>query len=185
MFAIYDDLKREVALIGPDRDDLVFRVRMRSAAAWLEQPDLRVVGAWGNLMPGSEITVTARRSGRNYCVGFGPQPPCTTGFSAGMGWTLLLQMKHWPVLLRSALNIAWLGMLGFLVGFWTRRRWESLCALSVFAATLIVVPAWVGLLRTPAHHVLGGIAGIALGVVLARVLVVNTQAGRGVARNPH
>jgi hypothetical protein len=184
MFAIYDDLKREVVLIGPDRDDLVFRVRMRSASAWLDQPDLRVVGGWRNLMSGSEITVTALRSGRNYCVGFGPQPPCSNGFSAGTGWAFFLYMEQWPALLRSALNIFWLGMLGFPVGFWARRRWESLCALSVFATTIVALPAWVGLLDTPAHHVLGGIAGVGLGVVLARVMIVSPQADRGVARKP-
>ena len=185
MFAIYDDRKREVVLIGPDRDDLVFRVRMRSASASLDQPDLRVVGGWRNLVPGSEVTVTARRSGRRYCVGFGPQPPCNSGFSAGMGWALLLHFEHSPRWLQSALSMFWLGMLGFLVGFWSRRRWESLCAMSVYAATLVVLPAWVGLLPTPALHVLGAIAGIGLGVVLARVMVVNPRARRGVAHKPH
>jgi hypothetical protein len=175
IFAVYDDLKRQVVLIGPDRDDLVFRVRMRSASARLDQPDLRLVGGWRNLVPGSEVTVTARRSGRNYCVGLGPEPPCGSGFSAGMGWALFLYVEHWPALLQSALNILWLGMLGFPVGFWARRRWESLCALSVLAATIVVLPAWVGLLPTPALQVLGGIAGTGLGVVLARA----------VAREPH
>ncbi len=175
MFAIYDDLKREVVLIGPDRHDLVFRVRMRSASAWLDHPDLRVVGGWRDLSPGSEITVTARRSGRSYCVGFGPEPVCSSGFSAGMGWALFLYDEHWPVLLQSALPIFWLGLLGFPVGFWARRRWESLCALSVFAATIVALPAWVGLLDTPWHQVLGGIAGIGLGIALARAMVVSPQ----------
>jgi hypothetical protein len=185
MFAIYDDLKRQVVLIGPDRDDLVFRVRMRASSARLDQPDLRVVGGWRNLVPGSEITVTARRSGRNYCVGLGPQPACASGFSAGMGWALLLYNERWPVLLQSALSIFWLGMLGFPVGFWARRRWESLCAVSVLAATIVAFPPRIGLLNTPAHQVLGGIAGIGVGILLARVMVVDTQSGRGVARKPH
>ena len=174
MFAIYDDLKREVVLIGPDRDDLVFRVRMRSASARLHQPDLRVVGGWRDLIPGSEIMVTARRSGRSYCVGFGPEPPCNNGFSAGTGWALLLHLDHMPAWLESALNVLWLAMLGFPVGFWARRRWESLCALFGFAAALVVLPPWVGLL-TPAYSLLGGIAGIGLGLVLARVMVVSTR----------
>jgi hypothetical protein len=184
MFTIYDELNREVVLIGPDRDDLVFRVRMRSASAWLDQPDLRVVGGWRDLIPGSEITVTARRSGRNYCVGFGTQPPCGSGFAAGIGWALFLYNERWPAGLHSALSIFWLGMLGFPVGFWARRRWESLCALVVFAATIVAVPTWVGLLDTPARQVLGGIVGIGLGIALARVIVV-TQAGRCVAREQH
>lgn len=185
MFAIYDDLKREVVLIGPDQDDLVFRVRMRSSSVWLDQPNLRVVGGWRNLVPGSEFTVTARRLGRRYCVGFGPQPPCHSGFSAGMGWALLFHIEHSPVWLESALSILWLGILGFPVGFWARRRWESLCALSVFAAALVVVPSWVGLLPTPAHYVLSGIAAVALGVVSARVMVASTEHFPGVARKPH
>ena len=185
MLAIYDDLKREVVLIGPDRDDLVFRVRMRSAAAWLDQPSLRIVGGWRNLVPGSEIIVTAHRSSGSYCLGFGPQPPCTRGFSAGMGWSLLLHLEHSPMWLEPALNLFWLGMLGFPVGFWARRRWESVCALSVLAGALVLLSPWVGLLPTPAYHLLGGIAGICLGVVLARAIVVNAPPGRGVARKPH
>lgn len=181
MFTIHDELNREVILIGPDRDDLVFRVRMRSASAWLDHPDLRVVGGWRELTPGSEITVTARRSGRDYCVGFGSQPPCGRGFAAGMGWALFLYNERWPAWLHSALSIFWLGMLGFPVGFWARRRWESLCALVVLAATIIAVPIWVGLLETPARQVLGGVVGIGLGIALARVIVVN-QVGPGVAR---
>jgi hypothetical protein len=102
-----------------------------------------------------------------------------------MGWALLLRMEDWPALLQSALSIFWLGMLGFPVGFWARRRWESLCALSVFAATVVVLPPLVGLLPTPALQLLGGIAGVGLGVVLARVMVVGTQADPGVAGKPH
>ncbi len=185
MFAIYDDRKREVLLIGPDRDDLVFRVRLRAASARLDQPDIRVVGGWRDLVPGSQVTVTARRSGRDYCVGLGLQPPCSSGFHASTAWALFLYIEHWPESLRSALNVFWLAMLGFPVGFWARRRWESLCALLVFASTIVVVPAWIGLLPTPASHLLGGIVGMGLGVVLARVMVVNTQAGRGVAPEPH
>jgi hypothetical protein len=175
MFAIYDELKREVVMIGPDRDDLVFRVRMRSASAWLDQPDIRVVGGWRDVVAGSEILVSARRSGRSYCVGFGPQPPCDSGFSAGMGWGLFLYDERWPAWLRAALNILWLAMLGFPVGFWARRRWESLCALFLFAVAVVVVPALVGLLDTPLQQVLGGLAGIGLGVMLARATVVNSR----------
>ena len=184
MFTIYDERKREVVLIGPDRDDLVLRVRMRSTSAWLDQPDLRVVGGWRNLIPGSEITVTARRSGRNYCVGFGLHPPCSSGFSAGMGWALFLYDEQWPASVHSGLKLFWLALLGFPVGFWARRRWESLCALSMFAASIVVLPAWVGLLPTPAHQVLGGIAGIGLGVALARATDVSPHADRGVAPGP-
>jgi hypothetical protein len=175
MFAIYDDLKREVVLIGPDREDLVFRFRMRAASARLEQPEIRVVGGWRNLVPGSEISVTARRSGRDYCVGFGPRPPCTSGFSAGMGWALLLRFEHWPAPLRTASNVVWLGMLGLAVGFWARRRWESLCAIALLTLSIVVVPAWVGLVTTPAGEALGAIAGIGLGAVLARATVIDSQ----------
>jgi hypothetical protein len=178
MFAIYDELKREVVLIGPDRDDLVFRLRMRAALARLEQPAIRVVDGWRNLVPGSEITVTARRSGRNYCVGFGPRPPCTLGFSAGVGWSLLLRFEHWPAPLQTASNMLWLGILGLAVGFWARRRWESLCAVSILAVSIVVVPACVGLMSTPAHEALAAIAGVGLGAVLARATVINSRPGQ-------
>lgn len=173
MFAVYDDLKREVVLIGPDGNDLVFRQRMRAASTWLDQPDLRVVDGWRNLSPGSEVTVTVRRSGRKYCIGFGPQPPCASGFSAGVGWALFLYNADWPALLRSALSIFWLGMLGFPVGFWARRRWESLCALAIFAVTIVVLPAWVGLVHSGAPQVFGATAGVGLGMVLGQLTVIN------------
>lgn len=167
MLAIYDEFKREVMLIGPDRHDLVFRLRTRSASWWLDQPSIRIVDGWRSVVPGSSIMVTARRAGRAYCVGFGPEPPCSSGFTAGMGWTILQRMERLPALVRSSLNALWLAILGAAVGFWFRMRWESFAALAVFAAAIAVVPRYVGLLPTPMAQLFGAFTGLALGVLMA------------------
>jgi hypothetical protein len=41
--------------------------------------------------------------------------------------------------------------------------------------SIVVVPAWVGLVTTPAGEALGAIAGIGLGAVLARATVIDSQ----------
>jgi hypothetical protein len=59
--SVYDRLEREIFLLGPDRDDLVFRYRTRTAAARLSDPNLRVVGALGGVAPGAALAIELSR----------------------------------------------------------------------------------------------------------------------------
>jgi hypothetical protein len=173
MFAIYDQHHREIVLVGPDRDDLVFRIRMRAASALLDLPDIRAHGAWRNVVPGTPLEVTVRRSGPRYCLGIGKDPPCRFGYSAGMGWALFLYIEHWSPGFTSVLSLLWMAALGLPVGFWARRRWESVAGIIVFGLTVIVLPIAFGLLATPPAQVVAGAVGIGLGALVARLVVLS------------
>jgi hypothetical protein len=174
MFAIYDQYHREVVLVGPDRDDLVFRIRTRAASVLLDLPDLRLHGAWRDLIPGTALDVTVRRAGRYFCIGLGLDPPCRFGYVAGMGWALFLYIEHWQPAFQSVLALLWMAALALPIGFWARRRWETAVALAIFGLALFVLPPLVGLLATPVLHAAAAFGGIALGALLARLVVLST-----------
>ena len=170
LFAVYDGLRQEVLLFGPDREDVVFRTRMRAASLLLDYPDYRAPGAWRATTPGRPVEVVFERAGLHYCLGLGPKPPCNYGFYAAMGWALFLYIEHWPVWFQSTLSFLWLMLLGLPIGFWARRRWESYLAVALFAGSLTVLPPLVGLLFTPPHHLASGLVGVGIGAALARLV---------------
>jgi VanZ family protein len=167
LFAIYDDRQREIILLGPDRDDLVFRFRTRAAAWRLDQPDIRLVdGMGGGLGPGDplDVTVTARRGAYRIVLNGRASP--TLGLTVGSGWALLLYPESWPAAVRAALCAIWLGALFLPAGFWTRTRGDTLWAGAALAAGLIGAPVITPLVATPALQWAAAAAGLFAGAGL-------------------
>jgi hypothetical protein len=168
LLAIYDREQREVLLIGPSEDQLVFRYRARAAELRLDYPDLRVANAMAPVQTGDPMTVRFDRVGATYCLGLGEAPLCTLGFTAGSGWSLLMYGEYWPDWVKKSLNFAWLLLLAFPVGLWLRKRPNSAFALLVLAASLIALPRHIGLLATPVVAYFAAAIGISSGVLCAR-----------------
>ncbi len=166
LLSIYDDRHREIILLGPDRDDLVFRYRTRATSLRLDAPDLRVIGAMQSLAPGDTMQVGVWRDPQGYCLAVNGTRSCGLGFSVGSGWALLLYPEHLPAWLKTLLNVAWVAGLLFPLGFWARGRSGWALAAVALLAGLVVVPAVTGLRPTPPGEYVGGVVGLLLGVSL-------------------
>jgi hypothetical protein len=185
LLSIHDERQREVLLLGPDGDDLVYRFRTRAAALGLDSPDLRFKNAMHGLSSEQPLMVEIATHGPDRCVEINRASTCGLGFTAGSGWGLLMfhQLPPWTHLI---LNVLWLGALLLPVGYWARARWECALAGGMVAVALLLVPSWVGLVRTPGKELVGACVGVLGGVVLQLLSTVRTNAvqiARGVSAN--
>lgn len=164
LLEIEDEAGREAALVGPDRDDLVFRYRPRAADWRLDQPDLRLRRAFASVRPGDTVHIAIRRQGRGVCLSVNRAARCEVGNSVGSGWALLYYPRHLPIWAYTLLEAGWVAGLAFPIGLWARRRPETALALAVLAVALFV--PFTGLLHTPPHQLVGAGSGLVLGRLL-------------------
>jgi hypothetical protein len=169
LFSIYDESRRQMLLLGPDRDDLVFRYRTRAAAWRLDQPDLRLTGGMRGLAPGDRLDVRAwSPEAGNRCLLSSVRQACGLGFTVGSAWGLLYYAEHVPPWLKGTLNCLWAAVLLLPVGAFLRARWESAAATGLAAAALLWLPAAVGLRPTTPVEWAGAIIALAAGQLTYR-----------------
>jgi hypothetical protein len=165
LVTVHDERQREIMLLGIDRDDVVYRHRTRAIGAGLFGPVIRVRRALHGATPGEPLSVAVRRSAAGSCVRVNTEDHCGLGPTVGSGWTLFLGGQALPVWLHSTLGAAWLAALVFPTGFWARAGGPGLASLAICLAAVLIVPASVGLLATPAIEWLGALAGLLAGLV--------------------
>ena len=169
MLVIEDEDGNELLLTGPDRDDWVLRLRTRAASHRLDQPDLRLRGALTRVAPGDTLRIEARRDPDGYCLRVNETQACRLGFTIGSGWALLLYLRHFPPWLQRLLGAGWVAGLVVPIGFWARKRWETVVGGSLLFITLALLPPLVGLLPTPGAQWLGAGVGGLIGYGLQRL----------------
>lgn len=164
LLVIEDEDGQEAILVGPDRDDLVFRYRPRASRWLLDRPDLRLRHAFAAVRPGDTVQVSIRRQGRGVCLALNRAARCGIGNSVGSGWALLYYPRHFPVWAYALLEAGWVAGLAFPIGLWARRRPETALAVALLGVALFV--PLTGLIRTPPHQLAGAAAGLVLGRLL-------------------
>jgi hypothetical protein len=163
LVAVYDQHRREILLVGPDRDDLVFRLRMRAATWRLDQPDVRFASALRAIVPGDalDITVDGRRG--RYAVTVNSSTAAGLGFTVGSGWALLMYPEALPAWLKALLSLAWVAALWVPAGFWAQTRRDGWVTGAALVAGLLGTPVVIPLCATPflqwAAAGLGALAG--------------------------
>lgn len=159
----------EVALLGMDGRDLVFRRLNRARMLRLDSPALRLRDAVDSTHVGRRLLLGTATTRRGQCFAVDRTRTCGVGHTAGIGWSLLLAKLERLPLPGSALNALWLAALVLPIGFFGPPR--------VAGAALLVI-AWYAYIRVPLDTVLlpatsadlGGIAaGVASGLLLRRV----------------
>jgi hypothetical protein len=165
LFSIFDENRREIVLLGPDRDDLVFRYRTRATDLRLDQPDLRFRGAMAEVAPGDTMAVRVEGARSGYCIALNALRRCQLGFTLGRGWGMLLYPERFPVWLMGPLDLLWLSSLALLVGFWARRRWETTAAVLLMVAAAVAVPRTTVLVPSPTD-LMGIAGGLGVGILL-------------------
>ncbi len=164
---IYDDVLRQVAIIGADGDHLVWRYQTKARRWRLDQPDLRIAGALGAIRSGDTITLTVQRRPPGWSVG-ASERRYHRGFTVGSGWGWLFPLKRLSPAAETFLGILWAAALLVPLGYWARLRWESLVAAGLVLGGLTVLPPMAGLMPTSALEALGALVGLWVGRELRR-----------------
>lgn len=163
-----NDYQRELLLLGADGDDLVYRFRTRGMSLGLDSPELRVPGALGAVAAGDPLAVVVKPDRNGYCIELNGAATCGVGFTAGMGWALLVYGQGIPRAIDGFLSVLWMAGLAFPVGYYLRSGWPSGLALVLLFGGVVVLPAAAGLVPTPAQELAGVLAGLLVGVWLQR-----------------
>ena len=169
LVSIFDERSREIALLGPDRGDIVFRYRTRAATVGLDEPDVRATGAMETVASGDSLNVAVRPDGRGYCLGVNERVACGLGFTMGRGWALLYYPESLPPLLRTLLDDAWVAALLIPLGFWIRGRAFATALIATVAVAIWTVPPATGLLYAAPGEVVGAVVGFGLGRAFQRL----------------
>jgi VanZ family protein len=180
ILSIHDEYQHEVLLMGPDREDLVYRFRTRAAAVGFDSPELRVRGAMRGVRAGEPLMVVVRPEGNRYCIDVNRTATFGIGFTAGVGWALLLYGQGLPPWTHGFLNVLWMSGLVLPVGYWARARWQCCLAVTLLAAALLFLPAATGLLRTPLREITASFAGFLGGAGLQLRLAMRATSGTAV-----
>lgn len=165
LVSVFDENQREIVLLGPDRDDLVFRYRTFAVASRLTQPDLRLTGAFASVRPGDTLAIALWRESAGYCLSLNGERTCRLSFPAGRGWGMLYYSETLPTWLEALLDACWIAGLLLPVGFCTAAGHPALAGGSL-VVSLAIMPSLVGLLPAAAGEWAGGMAGVGVGVVL-------------------
>jgi hypothetical protein len=163
IFFVYGDLQREMILLGADGDDLVFWHRTRATLFRLDQPDLRLPRALADVAPGDTIGLSVQRVARGYVLTVEGRA-ARLGFSVGMGWALLMYPEWLLLETMQLVSVLWIMTLVVPIGFWARRGWESVAAVTAVVLAIILIPPAVGLVTTPASQWGGLVAGLLIGI---------------------
>jgi hypothetical protein len=158
LFAIFDEEKREIVLVGADREDLVLRVRTRAADWRFDQPDLRLA-AFEHVKSGDTLHVRVLARAGHYSIN-----GIERGFTVGIGWALLMYPESLPF--KGAVSALWICVLFVPAGFWLRTRVDGMTAALGVVAGLVLVPATTPLLRTPAAQWMAAGLGLLVGAAL-------------------
>jgi hypothetical protein len=163
LVAVYDEHEREVLLLGPDRDDLVFRLRRRAATWRFDQPDVRLVGGLRAVAAGDALDVTMHSRRGRYVVTVNSFVATDLGLTLGSGWALLMYPESLPAWLKALLSLGWVAALWVPAGFWARTRRDAWTTGAALAAGLLGAPAVTPLSATPflqwVAAVVGALAG--------------------------
>jgi len=179
LFTIHDRHQREILLLGVDGDDIVYRYRTRAISWGFIGPEIRARGALRRIAWRDPLTVSVHPAGYGYCVSVNATEHCGLGYTIGSGWALLLGGQPVSPWLRPALSVGWAGALFFPTGLWARFGWAFAAGAALSLASLLLLPAPIGLLPTPQAELLGALAGFLAGWATGRLRLRPPRSGPG------
>lgn len=175
LVSIYDHLQREIVLLGPDGDDMAFRMRARAVAIGLNQPAERWRGVLRGVRRGDTLAVRVRPGPDGRCLFVNGREACAARYRAGSGWSLLRRVDGLSPRGESLLGALWLALLVAPTGFWIRRSTAG-----TGAALVLTAAAWSAPLAGLAGLAWWEGAGMALGLAGGAALAwVVRRAGWG------
>jgi VanZ family protein len=167
---ITDADQNEILLLGPDRDDLVYRYRARGQRLGLEPARARLPHALTGIGPGAPLALAVSRSRADLCIAVNGNTECGYGPTVGDGWRLVVPDWRFLARARALLEASWFAALFAPLGFWARRNAATAAAWAASAAALVLLPGVLPLRPTPLTQLAEAGFGVGLGLAVRRPL---------------
>jgi len=177
LLLITDVANNEILLLGPDRDDLVYRFRSRSEPLGLENATVRLPGVLARIGSGHTLSLRVEHSANDLCFEVDRDVECGHGFAVGDGWLLLAPDYRFLARWRPTLGAAWLAALFLPLGYWGRSGAADAAAWAAAASALLLVPLALPLRSTPVSQIAGAGFGALLGMAARRRFTAPSPAG--------
>jgi len=167
--SLVDQRQREILVVGPDADALVWRIRTRGRALRFELPDVVAAGVLTDRFGDAPLEVEIEPRGDALCVRVAATERCGLGTPAGRGWAHLVSPRRLGEGARARMDALWLAALALPVGFFLRASPAALLAAAAAGVALALLPTRLGLLEATASDALATASGIAVGALAARL----------------
>jgi hypothetical protein len=166
LITVFDAAGVEVAMLGVDRSDLVYRGRTRASEWGLTDPVIRVAGVLDSLAVGDTARLATLYTVLGRCFDVATNRYCRVGFTGASGWALLRDIRFERQGSYARFDAVWLALLILPAGFWAGPK---------LAGLIFMALAWYGMFRLPidAHvHPVTVVAliGLAVGLILGMTL---------------
>lgn len=168
LVGVFDLARREIVLLGPDRETLVLRFRRHAAALRLDETDMRFEGA-ARWTQGDTIAFAVERTTRSACLTAREVTTCVVAATPGRAWSLVLFPESFPPWLRAALDLSWIAGLAGLLGWCAGTVRTGAVSAAVAVAVLWGLPPLLGAAPSPPGELLAAVAGLPCGVTLRRL----------------
>jgi hypothetical protein len=168
IFSIADDYPSSIRLIGIDRDDGVFRFKTLSTSILLDEPSIRLHGAFADVAQGDTIRIAVRHSGDSFCIDIASYRQCGVGYRLADTWGVLSWPGSWPEWLMNLTGLGWLAGIFSFSGFFLSGRKDLIGAAAVVAAALFVIPLFTPVMPVTALEIAAGMSGLFIGMAVRR-----------------
>jgi hypothetical protein len=162
----------EVAFLGIDHTDLIYRYLSRAGALGLETPRVRLGRALRRVSAGIPMTLQLRRAGPDLCIAVSDAEECSLGVTVGDGWMLLAPGTPESAA-RRLLAALWIASVFVPVGYWAAASRRPLAPCAIAGAGLLLAAPITGLLATPLSQLVAGLGGLLAGRSLWRMAVAD------------
>jgi hypothetical protein len=162
LIALHDAAGREVALLGVDGADLVYRGRTRASSWGFRDPVIRAPGMLETLHPGDSARIATLYTPLGRCFDAATLRRCRVGLTGGSGWALLHDLRLGEARSYAVADGVWLALLIIPVGFWAGPK---------LAGLIFIALAWYGVFRLPVDAPVLPLTGIALTGLAVGLLV--------------
>ena len=171
---------KDILILAAHHDDLIVQSFSTSSALGLPSPEVRFHGVLAGISAESPLKIALsgtpgeRRlmNGAIYREG---------GFSLGMGWTAFIFAQYLPEWLSNWLNLLWVWVWTFPIGFWSRTRRVFVGAVVIFGSVIWWLPAFAGFAPTPLIQWVAVGVGLLMGIGTHRLMGMPAKGGSAVA----
>jgi hypothetical protein len=139
VFRVHDEQDHDVRLIGVQASDLVLRERRLAASVKLDAAEIRVPDALAGAQPEDTVVVRAERRGEETCLAVEGRTWCGLGITPGRTWTYLLSLRNVSEGRKRALDLVWLVLLHFPIGFFAGARRGAAGGAAASLLTIVAV----------------------------------------------